>query len=148
MTITPPGSTTITIAGVAFTGLQLPYKRSAIPLPKPKGMMKPYFMSEGEDGPGVRRWDLLGAHVSYQDYKLTVQKVASSDVSTIETAFYNQWTNRTANELTIAQTGVSTDVYNFLFAEDGFDPSLHLGAQIGDDAYIIKFKLHILEKTA
>lgn len=134
---------TITIDAVTINSMLV---RSKLPMPIPRGIMKEYIMSEGSSGPGIRVLDPLGVHVSYTDFEFEGQLITASDLSLLQ----GYWLDyRRPKTLTITEVDISTDVYKFLFAEDGFLPDLQSAAvDYSEDKYRCKFKLKILNKVA
>ena len=87
----------------------------------------------------------LGSHISYSNIRFTVGLLTSSQISTLHNYFLDQ---RSVKTLTITTPDSSTDVYKVLFADDGFEPRIYLGADYDEDKYPAILEFRILEKTS
>lgn len=136
--------TVISLAGQTFSGIELP---NPLPIPTPVGRMKEWFMSDGgEDDPGLRVQEPLGAHVSYSDFEFTLGALSRAKIDALSTAFYNQ---ATAKAFSITPPDEPSMLYTVLFAPDGFQPALRRGCGYDDPLrYSARIRLRILTRES
>lgn len=136
---------TVSIGSVDLSTVLLPRQR---PLPAPKAKLVEHFMSPGAAGPGVRKIEFLGAHISYADWGLTAQRLSTSQLSALESLFYAGQPVTVTIELEEDEVTVFSHSYKMFFREDGFVPGL-MGPDVeytDDMAYTAAMTFMVLEQ--
>lgn len=135
---------TFQMCGVTMNREQLGDK---LPMPTYQSNIKEHFMTDGEDGNGIRVLEPLGAHSSHCDFEFTADLLSASELATFEAAFFDQ---REPKTLRIQVPLFMDKTYTFLFAADGFKPEMMdtYVEYFHDTPYKATFRLHIMTVNA
>lgn len=130
-------TTTMSVGGINFATYQIP---ESLPVPRPRSRSAEHYMREGQQGPGIRVIQMLGAHPSYDDISMTVYAVSNSQVTSLDNLFRSQ------NPFIWSVTfGIVTKQYRVVFQDDGFEPIIPDLAAYDGNTYQVNLGFRVLE---
>lgn len=133
--------TTVSFCGRTFDRSQF----ITLPMPTFSSNVKEHYMTDGENGNGIRVIEPLGAHISHCDFDFTIGRLSPADVTAFRTAFFNQ---RTPQTLTITVPSYSSNSYTVIFASGGLSISIDPRAEYYHKGYSAKIKVHIVSGSS
>lgn len=150
MGITAPRDLTVTFGSVTILSHQMP---DELPMPVPEGIVTPYQMSEGSDGPGLRVLHVVEPHISNTDLEIVFRALTSAQVSQM---YADYLANKTIKTYSVTDNRDATvNAYKFVYQKRGFIPRIarradHSDPDVGSNSrpvYGAICRIHIMEKS-